>query len=780
MSDCSFNSAKKFFSMPFQLLKFQALTVYLLVLMLGPSAFPKKENLFFTEKVLPLLEEYCFDCHGEGAKKGDFAMDELISLGNFEKHSKKWDRVWKNLYNRNMPPANVPQPFDQEVTTVLSWIEKASFRHNSNQYDPGHVVLRRLNRIEYENTVEDIFGVDIDAGEYFPADDTGYGFDTIGEVLTLSPLLMEKYLSMAEIVMEKALGPADDQGKTYIFRPDDFIGGSSSGSMRVLSSRGSINLSLPFTKDGLYKVKIWATASRAGNEFANMIVGLNGETIEEFSVDAEYPNQKTYLLDFSANVSPNNEISLTFPNDFYDPKNKNPKRRDRNLYIDKVEILEPAGVSYSVKETRLHLFDEWKSNQIGDEVAKTSLQKWLPRIYRNPLSSEEFSRHDAFYLEMRKGGMNPLESARQVFKAALVSPSFLFREEGKHKIKTSSTVKLLDEYALAHRMSYFLWSSIPDDRLWNMAKQGNLRTNLREEFQRMLENPKIEQFIANFCGQWLQLRDLKLASPNPEQFPSFTKEVSQSMILETENFFKYLLTENLPLELLLGADFSMINRELADYYGIDGSFDKNFQKVVFKGEDLKRRGGLLTHGSILTITSNPTRTSPVKRGKWVLDNLLAAPPRDPPPGVTELEEAHDENDHPISFREQMAMHSKNPTCYSCHASMDNLGYAMDNFDAVGKWRDQEDGESLDVSGKLSSGEKFNGVRELQNFLKINKSKAIYRCLTQKLFVYGLGRGLTFKDRVAVDEVIKIGESGPIKLADLVFKVIQSKPFQYAR
>ena len=186
---------------------------------------------------------------------------------------------------------------------------------------------------------------------------------------------MEKYLSMAEIVMEKALGPADDQGKTYIFRPDDLIGGSSSGSMRVLSSRGSINLSLPFTRDGLYKVKILATASRAGNEFANMIVGLNGETIEEFSVDAEYPNQKTYLLDFSANVSPNNEISLTFPNDFYDPQNKSPKRRDRNLYIDKVEILEPAGVSYSVKKTRSYLFDEWKSNQIGDEVAKNSLQK---------------------------------------------------------------------------------------------------------------------------------------------------------------------------------------------------------------------------------------------------------------------------------------------------------------------------------------------------------------------------------------------------------------------
>ena len=750
-----------------------------LILAVSPVFICAKDDAFFPEKVRPLLEEYCYDCHGEGAKKGDFAMDELIALGNYSNHSKEWDRVWKNIYNRNMPPANVPQPLDAEITSILSWIEGAAFDHLSHQTDPGHVVLRRLNRSEYENTIHDLFGIKIDAQKYFPADDTGYGFDTIGEVLTLSPLLMEKYLGMAEIVMEKALGPVDDQARSIHFKADDLIGGAMQGGVKVLASRGSIKLpNIHSSVNGEYEVKVRATASRAGNELAKMVVGLNGEEITQFSIDAEYPDLRSYTFRFNGKTISKGQISLTFPNDYWDPQNKNPQRRDRNLYVESVEISLPKGVSQEVKAARTHFFGKWKTEEIGDKEAKSSFGKWLPRIYRMPLDSSEFARHESFYEKMKNNGLSPLESVRQTFKAALVSPNFIFREEKKSD-KTLGT-DLLDEFALAHRMSYFLWSSIPDDHLWDLARQGKLRADLRKEFDRMIADPKIDQFVKNFCGQWLQLRDLSLVNPNPSQFPAFTGNVRESMVLETEKFFKHLLVKNLPLELLLGADFSIINQELAKYYGISGDFDNTFEKVVFRGEDLDKRGGLLTHGSILTITSNPTRTSPVKRGKWVLDNLLAAPPRDPPPGVAELEEPHDNNSDPLTFREQMAKHSKNPTCYSCHASMDNLGYAMDNFDAVGKWRSQEGGKSLNVSGKLSSGEEFTGVRELQNFLKENKEQAISRCLTQKLFVYGLGRGLTFKDRVAVDEVIGTGKKEKPKLADLIFKVIQSKPFQFSK
>ena len=418
---------------------------------------------------------------------------------------------------------------------------------------------------------------------------------------------------------------------------------------------------LPFTssKEGKYTVKVKATASLGGDELARMTVTIDGNQIADFSIDAEYPNKKEYVFEFWTKSNFNNQITLTFPNDFWDPKNKDPKRRDRNLWVESVEVFSPNGVSENVKMTRSHLLGKWKTEEIDDKVAIESLRKWLPRIYRLPLVQSEFSRHTSFYVKMKDNGLTAIESLKQTFKAALVSPNFIFREENMLKENTTTEPRLLDEFALAHRISYFLWSSVPDDQLWNHAAQGRLRVNLREEVERMIHDPKINQFVKNFCGQWLQLRDLDLVSPDPKQFPLFTENVRNSMILETEEFIKHLLTENLPLELLLGADFTMINRELAKYYRVPGNFGDEFQKVVFRGDDLRKKGGLLTHGSILTITSNPTRTSPVKRGKWILDNLLASPPRDPPPGVTELEEPHDSDLKKLTFREQMEIHSKN-------------------------------------------------------------------------------------------------------------------------
>ena len=738
----------------------------------------KNEALF--NEVLPLLEEYCYDCHGDGAQKGGFAMDELISLGNFEEHHEMWDRVWKNAYNRNMPPANVDQPQDREISKILSWIEKESFQYNPGQIDPGHVVLRRLNRTEYENTIKDLFQVTIDAKNYFPADDTGYGFDTIGEVLTLSPLLMEKYMGMAEIVMEKILGPIDDQGENIRFITDDIKGGRKHGDLRVLPSQGSFTISHQSDMGGEYEAKVWASASRAGDELAKMEVSINGSKIKTFSIDSEYPQKLIYTFKYYAKEKSSNKISLSFINDFFDPKNKNPKLRDRNLYVKKIEISFPKGVAFKFKDSRSHLLGEWETEKIDDDHAVKSLEQWIPRIYRMTLEEKEMYRHKAFYAMMTKNGLSAVEALRQTYKAALVSPRFLFREERKEEKKSNSNYRQIDEFALAHRMSYFLWSSIPDDSLWELAKKGKLRENFRQEFNRMISDKKIEGFINNFCGQWLQLRDLNLVNPDPEQFPRFTDQVRKSMIQETQEFFKYLLIQNLPIDLILGANFSMINQDLARYYRLQGKYDEKFRKVIFKGKDLKKRGGILTHGSILTITSNPTRTSPVKRGKWVLDNLLAAPPRDPPPEVTELEKPHEESHNKLTLRQQMSRHSKNPACYSCHASMDNLGYAMENFDAVGNWRTEEGGEFVDVSGKLSSGEEFNGIDELQTFLLENKKQSIVRCITQKLFVYGIGRGLTYKDRKAVDQVVASFEKDQVNFADLLFQVFVSQPFQFTK
>jgi hypothetical protein len=747
--------------------------------LLGFSFAKEGKRELILNEVLPLLEEYCYDCHGDGAQKGDFALDELISLGKFEDHHKKWDRVWKNIYNRNMPPANVLQPSDHEISTILSWVEKASFQFEPDQIDPGHVVLRRLNRTEYENTVKDLFQVSIDANNYFPADDTGYGFDTIGEVLTLSPLLMEKYLGMAEIVMEKTLGPVDDLQEPLRFLADDIGGGTKRGNYRVLPTLGSFIISHTSEHGGIYEVKVHASASRAGDELAKMQVNVNGKKIKTFSIDSEYPQNSIFTFQFSAKEKAINEISLAFINDFYDPKNKNPKLRDRNLYINEVKICFPNDIALKFRDSRTRLLGEWETEKIEDVHVLKTLEKWLPRIYRMPLDEKEVYRHKAFYFMKRNDGISGVEALRETFKAAMISPRFIFREEKKSLQKSNSNYKQLDEFALAHRMSYFLWSSVPDDGLWGLAEKGKLRANLHQEFNRMVSNENIDAFVQNFCGQWLQLRDLYLVNPNPEQFPKFTNKVRVSMLRETEEFFKFLLKQNLPVDLLLGANFSMINQDLATYYGLGGKYDQKFSKVIFNGSDLKKRGGLLTHGSILTITSNPTRTSPVKRGKWVLDNLLASPPRDPPPGVAELEAPHKGSQKTLTLREQMKQHSQNPTCYSCHASMDNLGYAMENFDAVGNWRNYEGDQLIDVFGKLSTGEKFSGIKELQDFLLQNKKHSIVRCITQKLFVYGLGRGLTYKDRVAVDQVVMSFKNGQINLADILFKVIQSKPFQFS-
>ena len=735
--------------------------------------YGKVKSFNFENEIIPLLEEYCYDCHGEGAKKGGFKIDELIGLGAFKQNQKKWDRVWKNLNNRNMPPANVFQPYDPEISKILTWIEEASFRPNLAEEDSGNARLRRLNRTEYENTIQDIFGIEIDAESYFPADDTGYGFDTIGEVLTLSPLLMEKYLGMAKVVMQKVLGPIKEENESVQFFAENIEGGRQYESLRVLPQRGSFEINHTSTIKGEYEVKVWASASRAGNEFAKMQVQVNGREIQTFSIESEYPRKSIYRFPFQGNENQRNKISLSFTNDFYDPENRNPKRRDRNLYVEKIEILTPKDFNLSFRESRLRLLGESETQNIKDHHALFSFKKWLPRIYRTDLNSDDFTKHEFFFREMRAKGLASIEAVRQTFKAALISPRFIFREESMDFAKPDK----IDEFALAHRLSYFLWSSVPDDTLWELAKNRELRKNLKKEFQRMLSDPKINAFIENFSGQWLQLRDLKLATPNPDQFPEFSDSIRVSMIRETEEFIKYLLMQNLPVGTLLSANFSMVNHELAKYYGLPGNFTEEFQRVVFTGEDLAKRGGILTHGSILAITSNPTRTSPVKRGKWVLENLLAAPPREPPPNVTDLEEPIKKDNRVLTLREQMAQHSKNPMCYSCHASMDNLGYAMENFNAIGKWRTEEDGVPLDVLGKLSSGEEFNGVQELQSFLKNHKKQAIVRCIIKKLLTYGLGRGLTYKDRALVDDILANFSDKDVLLADLLFAVIESESFQ---
>ena len=742
----------------------------------GPARAEKTKP--YPKEILPLLQEYCYDCHGDGAKKGKLALDLYSKHEEIIGDSELWKRVWENLHRRNMPPADKDQPADEEIDRILSWIEKTVFEQDPEKTNPGQVVLRRLNRVEYKNTIRDLFGVKIETESLFPADDTGHGFDTIGEVLTVSPLLMEKYMVVADLVLEKAFGGGGANDTKLIYAAPLIRGGKSSGEERVLPSTGSFSVTPAILSSGSYVVEIEASASRAGKGFAEMGVKIGRKFSQTIEVKAEYPSFKAYRFEQVLEKTGGLEIRATFLNDFYDPQNKDRKRRDRNLFVRKIALVPQDILSADCSGRRKSILGGVRDEDFTQEKVHVVLRKLLPRIYRVGLSEREIARHLDLFNATREGGGGNFEALRVALKAALVSPRFLFREETRMDKDGGAKSYPLDDFALASRLSYFLWSSLPDDALWQRARSGTLRSNLGMEVRRMLADPKTDAFIANFTGQWLQLRDLETSNPDRRRFPSFTDELREVMRKETELFFSHLLRENRPISEFLTADYTFSNKKLADYYKLEGVFDNEFRKVLLSGANRKQRGGVLSHSSILTITSNPTRTSPVKRGRWVLDNLLGAPPKDPPPGIPELEDSSSGTDLKLTFREQLAKHSRSSECSSCHISMDAMGFALENYDAIGKWRMSERGKPIDAMGKLATGASFSGPMELQEFIAEKKLSAFTRCLTEKLLTYGVGRGMEYYDRVAIEKIAhKVSQKGK-GLQDLIVEVVISVPFAF--
>jgi hypothetical protein len=754
--------------------KIGSLACFSLLVFITGSAWAVKSSSYYKE-VLPLLQEYCYDCHGEGAKKGKLTLDHHSNFGESTADRELWKKVWENLHRRNMPPADKDQPGDEEIDRILSWIEKSVFDHDSEKIDPGRVILRRLNRVEYKNTIRDLFKVNVETETLFPADDTGHGFDTIGEVLTLSPLLMEKYMEAADLVLEKAFAGNSNNTK-LTFSAAMIGGGKSLGETRVLPSTGSFTVTPAIVTPGSYRVEIEASASRAGKGYAEMGVRIGKKFSKKLEVKAEYPSFKTYRFEQVFEKSTSLKIQASFLNDLYDPRNKDRSRRDRNLFVRKISLIPQDILSEESSHRRKTLFGVSREEDFTTEKVYTVLQKLLPRIYRVGLSESEISRHLELFKVTKQGQTGNFEALRVVLKAALISPRFIFREETKTNLDKKQKAYLLDDFALANRLSYFLWSSLPDDALWQRALSGTLRSNLAKEARRMLDDPKSEAFTTNFTGQWLQLRDLEMSNPDRRRFPNFSDGLRSDMRKETEYFFTYLLRENRPISEFLTANYTFSNKKLADYYKLDGKFDDKFKKVSLSGVNRTQRGGLLSHSSILTITSNPTRTSPVKRGRWVLDNLLGAPPKEPPPGIPELEAPSSGADFKLSLREQLANHSRSSDCSSCHASMDAMGFALENYDAIGKWRSNEDGKPIDSIGKLATGEVFSGPMELQKFIADKKLSAFTRSLTEKLLTYGIGRGMEYYDRQAIEKIARKVSLKGQGLEDLIVEIVLSPPF----
>ena len=1031
----------------------------------GSASAKDPAKLSYPKDVLPLLRKYCFDCHADGAKKGGVEYDRYKSHAELLADRKLWDQTLVNVRNREMPPPDKKkQPTLDERAIIQAWIDYEVFKTDPKNPDPGRVTIRRLNRAEYNNTIRDLVGVNFKPAEDFPADDAGYGFDNIGDVLSMPPVLLEKYLTAADKILAQAIviPPVPPVRSTKLDPKlldgpvETYVGAT--GTMRMFT-RGAATMRFSTAKSGEHHFRILAAERISGQESARLEVRVDGNVVKTLAVNGtlesptlvEFPValkagshtlafgllnphdgpagtgtkysrglaiEQIELLDppeatetaalarptaqriaarqlkggndttspdaprrvsgtkpltakFSVaragehrlrlstqtrHVAPEatrmeirvdgkvlqtievrgdtdlshiaelplqlgagtHELSLALVNPYTTPKDSRGRSQTRAFAVDWVEVVEPTPnavvrllpdlllVGYNAKlqgdgwvalnsteeddvafdflaprdgeyflrtlawakpngsnamvltfqrdkeilrqvkveadenapqhygakfrlpagqhrlrvvvlrdktglssedaakpltgkqqkgtvnvhhleiegppeaaaemvpETHRRIFFKRATRDTEPQVAREVLGAFAKRAYRRPVTPAEVERLMKLYDFARRNG-EPFEGGvAQALKGVLVSPNFLFRGELQPEPDNPKSVHAVNEFALASRLSYFLWSTMPDAELFALAERGQLRKNLDAQVRRMLADPKSRALVENFAGQWLQLRNLAIIQPDKKLFPTYDAKLRAAMARETELLFETVLREDRSVFEFLTADYTFVNERLAKHYGLAGVTGEDFQRVSLKGQP---RAGVLTHASILTLTSNPTRTSPVKRGKWVLENLLATPPPPPVPNVPELEQ---QKQLTGTLRQKMEQHRANPTCASCHTKMDAIGFGLENYDAIGAFRSQDAGAAIDPSGELSVAEKFQGPVDLAKLLATKKQEDYVRCLVEKLLTYSLGRGLEYYDRPAVKGIADGLAKRRHTFSGLVLEVVNSVPFQKRR
>jgi hypothetical protein len=1028
----------------------------------GSASAKDPAKLSYQKDVLPLLKKYCFDCHADGAKKGGVEYDKYKSHADLLADRKLWDQTLLNIRSRAMPPENKKkQPTLDERAVMQAWIDFEVLKTDPKNPDPGRVTIRRLNRTEYNNTIRDLVGVNFKPADDFPADDAGYGFDNIGDVLSMPPVLLEKYLTAADRILAQAIVvPPTQRVRSARLDPkllegptETYVGAT--GTMRMFT-KGAATMRFATTMAGEHRFRVLAAERISGSETARLEVRVDGNVVKTVSVNGTL--ESPTLVEFAARLSAGShalsfgllnphdgpagtgtkysrglaieqiellepaeatelvrptaqriaarqlkggndttnpdaprrvsgtkpltakfsvaragehrlrlatqtrhvapettrmeirvdgkpvktievrgdsdlahiaelpvqlsagthELSLALVNPYTTPKDARGRSQTRAFAVEWVEIVEPTPnavvrllpdlllVGYNAKlqgdgwvalnsveeddvafdfvaprdgeyflrtlawakptgsnamvvtfqrdkeilrqvkveadesapqhyEAKFRLpagkhrlrvvvlrdktglspekAAEWRSgkDQKGTvhvhhlevegppeaaaemvpemprriffkratkdtepQVAREVIGAFAKRAYRRPVTVAEVERLMKLYDLARKNG-EPFEGGvAQALKAVLVSPNFLFRGELQPEPDNPKSVHAVNEFALASRLSYFLWSTMPDDELFALAERGQLRKNLDAQVRRMLVDRKSRALVENFAGQWLQLRNLAIIQPDKKLFPSYDAKLRAAMARETELLFETVLREDRSVFEFLTADYTFVNERLARHYGIAGVTGDAFQRVSLKGQP---RAGVLTHASILTLTSNPTRTSPVKRGKWVLENLLATPPPPPAPNVPELE---DQKALTGTLRQKMEQHRANPTCASCHTKMDAIGFGLENYDAIGAFRAQDAGAAIDPSGELSAAEKFQGPVDLAKLLATKKQEDYIRCLAEKMLTYALGRGLEYYDRNTVKAIADGLAKRRHSFSGLVLEVVNSVPFQKRR
>lgn len=931
----------------------------------------------FSTNVQPILTKYCYECHGEGMDKGGIKLDELAPA-ELRNHD-LWLRVLKNVRSGLMPPAEAENPLPSpEAEKLTTWIKRDAFGLDPARVDPGRITVRRLNRVEYRNTIRELTGVDFDTQKEFPADDSGHGFDNMADVLTISPMLTEKYLDAAQGIIAKAVvtksrsmaevavhgrqfetikvdtkipeqpkppTPAVAPGtvETPPNIPIPAPGGTTPASANPVAANASAAPSTPAlattslpapaptpavaasatpspspapeaapaaqpaagvavaanaatppapgqgaprvpgrgqgqgqgrrgrpsgpppitrpvptveentlilsyytpatvaTKQrvehtGKYQVNVDITAHEtyADNLFdlnkAQLVLTMDGETL----LDQEFVREgyaKNFQFTFDRELAAG-EHEFTLEVKPIAPET--PQYRRLRFRLNSVTLRGPVAEKFWVKTPG---YDRYFPRDVPSgkaerrEYAREVLEKFATRAFRRPADPAIVEKLVSLAEKVYSQSTSTFETGvAQAMVSVLALPNFLFREERVEPLAASQAHPLLDEYSLASRLSYFLWSSMPDEELFNLARDRKLRANLSAQVQRMLNDGRAQEFVRNFAGQWLQARDITSVpitseavflrdNPNPaveearETFrklqaipqsertpeqatalqnarglffefnrtpkPDLTDPLRRAMQQETEMTFAHVLREDRSLLELLDSNYTFLNEALAKHYGIEGVTGSELRKVTLPPDS--PRGGVLTQGTVLAVTSNPTRTSPVKRGVFILEAILGTPPAPPPPNIPSLEDAAPaETLRTLNLRDTLALHAKNAKCASCHVRMDPLGLALENFNAMGVWRTKDMGQPVDTAGQLVTGEKFNDVRDLKRILATSRRHDFYHSISEKLLTYALGRSVEYYDTLTLDHLVEELEKSGGRPSVLLAGIINSPAFQHRR
>ena len=754
-----------------------------------------------------LVQKYCSTCHNDRAKTGGVSF-EGIAVAEAAAHSEIWEKALVKLRGGMMPPQGMPRPDDATMNAFIVALENTLDTQARLSPDPGFKPVHRLNRTEYGNVVRDLLDLDVDVADLLPADDESHGFDNIAGVLRVSPSLLEQYLAAARKISSLAVGTDTDLIRAaYRVPPDDSQEDHVDG--LPLGTRGGLVFEHQFPQDAEYEFAVFLLRNivgyMTGLEFPHQLeISIDGERVFLVQVGGEEDNLASdrnmsdtankidARLKTRVKVSAGpHKVGVTFvrrnaaeSDEPLQPHERNHDLQDMNglpliTHVNVTGPYNPTGPGDTPSRRRIFTCKPASAKGSGGgrppsdagetNCARTILSAIARRAYRRPVTDADMAPIMALYAEGRQKG-NFERGIEQGLRLVLANPKFIFRTETS---PAAGTAKVSD-LELASRLSFFLWSSIPDDTLLTLAAQNRLSQPavLAQQVRRMLADEKSRALVENFASQWLLLRNLKNHVPTPGDFPNFDNELRQAFRRETEMFVESVIREDRNVLDLLNANYTFVNERLARHYGIPNVYGSHFRRVTLKSEE---RRGLLGQGSILTVTSYPNRTSPVLRGKYILENILGTPPSPPPPNVdTTLEQKQGEE--PKSVRALLEQHRRNPTCASCHRVMDPLGFALENFDGVGEWRVKETGGAIDATGQLGTGVPVDGPAGLRKAI-LSQREMFVRTLTDKLMTYGLGRGVEHKDKPIVRAVARDAAAQNYRFSAIVLGIVNSAPFQ---